>query len=494
MDDDLLVGVFLKQNSSRVSSIDQADASTDEMIGWLMVVDTRTSILAGAISPRNVSLRLSPSCTVVSIVPGGDGGYSAQHLAEHQLVQDGNSTTVRLSLLAGGGALLRLGGSKACVRLAQNVRRWFVDPSTVNLAWNLPQSAKTDMYSRFGASERHFRPGGLAGAESNFVIGGSYDSWADDPGGGAASMSAWAQAGFVLGSMRTGSDEQMAHALGEAMAFGVFIIAAPEQFGAAVAAQPSNVSRVIKRFGCSPNLGGYVLGNSSAKLVDVAAAADVMRQHGYWQMPIALASSVPHATALSEVGVSLPALKLPAYFASTDTAPAGSDIDEGLSSHRANKTARESSWGSSALTQLAAHSMATTNTPNNQMSMVVALDPCEGSDSFLRFGAYSSMIFGAQALWWEGMERCARVGTARFELVASINRRIAQVSPDGVTSTTVTASSLLIIVWHICCVALRRRCAGCCSGQNHSSSSLFVSKCKRHGQRLGQSTFRRFQA
>eukprot|EP01043_Picozoa_sp_COSAG02_P081034 COSAG02_NODE_19575_length_875_cov_0.956186_1_plen_156_part_10 len=151
------------------------------------------------------------------------------------------------------------------------MRRWFVDPSTVNLAWNQPQSAKTDMYSRFGAFERHFRPGGLAGAESNFVIGGSYDSW-DDTGGGAASMSAWAQAGFVLGSMRTGSDKQMARALGEAMAFGVFIIAAPEQSGAAVAAQPSNVSRVIKRFGCSPNLGGYVLGSSSAKLLDVAAA------------------------------------------------------------------------------------------------------------------------------------------------------------------------------------------------------------------------------
>jgi hypothetical protein len=97
----------------------------------------------------------------------------------------------------------------------------------------------------------------LAGAESNFVIGGSYDNWdSDEAGGSAATASAWAQAGMVVASLRPGSDKAIVRALGEALAFGVFVLAAPESPGAAVAADPANVTSMIKRYGCSPNLGG----------------------------------------------------------------------------------------------------------------------------------------------------------------------------------------------------------------------------------------------
>ena len=209
MDDELLVGVFVRDAK-------HGAGVGGEAIGWLMVVDTRTAIEPGVVPSRKASLTLHPACDVASIAPGGGGGDSA--LATHQVIRAANGSTAQLSLLAGGGALVRLGGGEECLRMARNVRRWFVDPrgaKPVNLAWNLPQSVKTDMYSRFGAAERHFRPGGLAGAESNFAIGGSYDSWS-----GPAETSAWAQAGFNLGSVRPDSEKELVRVLGEAMAFG----------------------------------------------------------------------------------------------------------------------------------------------------------------------------------------------------------------------------------------------------------------------------------
>ena len=61
------------------------------------------------------------------------------------------------------------------------------------------------------------------------------------------------------------------------------------------------------------------------------------------------------------------------------------------------------------------------------MTMAVTLDACAvESDSLVRFAAYASVVWGAQALWWEGVGRCAPVGEANFDLVASINRRVAQ--------------------------------------------------------------------
>ena len=49
------------------------------------------------------------------------------------------------------------------------------------------------------------------------------------------------------------------------------------------------------------------------------------------------------------------------------------------------------------------------------------------SESMARFAAYSSVaIGGAQAIWWEGMGKCATVGSAQFALIGSINNRISQ--------------------------------------------------------------------
>ena len=49
------------------------------------------------------------------------------------------------------------------------------------------------------------------------------------------------------------------------------------------------------------------------------------------------------------------------------------------------------------------------------------------SEAHARLAAYGAVIIGgAQALWWEGVGRCAPVGSPLFELIGSINRRISQ--------------------------------------------------------------------
>lgn len=64
---------------------------------------------------------------------------------------------------------------------------------------------------------------------------------------------------------------------------------------------------------------------------------------------------------------------------------------------------------------------------SNAMTMAVTLDACTlESDSLARFAAYSAVLWGAQALWWEGVGACAPVGSDDFALIAGINRRIAQ--------------------------------------------------------------------
>lgn len=78
------------------------------------------------------------------------------------------------------------------------------------------------------------------------------------------------------------------------------------------------------------------------------------------------------------------------------------------------------------LALLAQLSAASANT-SNAMSMAVSLDACStSSDSLTRFSAYASLLWGAQAVWWEGVGKCAPIGSQEFELISTVNRRIAQ--------------------------------------------------------------------
>jgi len=88
--------------------------------------------------------------------------------------------------------------------------------------------------------------------------------------------------------------------------------------------------------------------------------------------------------------------------------------------------AQPAAWAQSVLGRLAELGTASANA-SNSMTMAVTLDACAlESDSLARFAAYSSVIWGAQALWWEGVSACAPLGSDDFALIGSINRRVAQ--------------------------------------------------------------------
>ena len=60
------------------------------------------------------------------------------------------------------------------------------------------------------------------------------------------------------------------------------------------------------------------------------------------------------------------------------------------------------------------------------MGFVAAVDACAAeSDSMLRWAAFSALAYGARGLYWRGAAACAPVGSGRFGLLASINKRIA---------------------------------------------------------------------
>ena len=161
----------------------------------------------------------------------------------------------------------------------------------------------------------------------------------------------------------------------EAAAFGMFALLSPPAQTPVFMAE--DVKYAIRQFGCHSNMAGFVLGNTTAPINEVIDAASTMRLDGYWQMPLAIASDVPHATTLAAAGVPLPAVHLPPYPAAASVLGSGAGADAATA------------WGAAALTTLAALSNETHMNETNEMAMVVALNPCapRGSDSLLRFGA-----------------------------------------------------------------------------------------------------------
>ena len=147
-------------------------------------------------------------------------------------------------------------------------------------------------------------------------------------------------------------------------------------------------------------LGGNHSAGQNAGLAEAGAA---MRSVAFWELPLVLGvSSVATAAHLADDGMPLPAVAVPAL---------------------GGQTAR--AWARSVVAALAPLRDAEAN-ESVAMTPVVQLDPCMGSDSLLRFSAFGAVLLGAQGLWWEGMGRCAPVGSAQFELVADINTHVSQ--------------------------------------------------------------------
>ena len=183
-------------------------------------------------------------------------------------------------------------------------------------------------------------------------------------------------------------------------------MAAPPAADAVIA--PAILQRIAEDTSCHTNFAGFVLTTnySAANVIVVIDSSDAMRSVQYWALPVVLGvANVTEATTLGDLGMPFPALVLPS-------------VDTAHSPH---------AWAQAAVNLLTLIGSAAAN-HSVKMTPAVQLDACIKSDSLLRFGAYASVLLGAQALWWENMPTCAPIGSPAFEMVGGINRRVATVA------------------------------------------------------------------
>ena len=152
---------------------------------------------------------------------------------------------------------------------------------------------------------------------------------------------------------------------------------------------------------------------SEVAVSGIAKASAAMRAGGaHYQIPLTLAWSVDTAIELAtDARAPLTAVALP----------------------KANDYSQlpSSGWAQAVMQQQS--DLAALGRSGEELTPAVQLDPCglktggSMSESMVRFAAYSSVLIGgAQALWWEGMGRCAPVGSNEFALIGDINNRISQ--------------------------------------------------------------------
>lgn len=216
---------------------------------------------------------------------------------------------------------------------------------------------------------------------------------------------AFSQAGFSVVSV---AEPSLKQALGYAAAYGNFVLAAPKAGRGAMSA--AEARHLADRYSCHTNFLGAVVADSGATaLAAVAPTATQAMKHYNWLWPIVPnVTCVSTALALAEAGVTpLPAVLLP-------TVPIGS----------VNSTAM--AWGQATLDLLSELNAAMAN-HSVQATMAVTINACAyEAESLNRAAAYWSVVFGAQALWWEGVGSCAVVGSPKFKMIAETNKRLSQ--------------------------------------------------------------------
>lgn len=395
---DMLAGAFLGAN--RTTGVELAGGGYT----YLLVVDTRSSLYRSphpGASLRSVQITLGQDCADgAKIIPGGAGGWS--EVQEYAPTIDGEQ--VSLSLSAGAGALIKLSDSAECVASLKRIRQWWYHPRNINLAHNYPEtSLKSGTYDAWGAAARHWEPGGLPGSgHGEFVIGG------DASFVGPEDAQSWAHAGFLAASVDT-TAAGFVQQLEWAQAFGVFVLAGPPT---QAVASGNSIQQLSTAVSCATNFAGFVLTNDeNASREDLEVAAAKLRSAAYWQWAISPAASVTDAVLLAHAGVPLPLLRLPA----APAVPSSADAQQVANS-----------WAQGAIDSLAQLALAANNA-SVPLTPAVSLEACTSSDSMRRFGAFTSLIYGGvQQFWWQGVSQCAKVGSARFESIAAINRQLMQ--------------------------------------------------------------------
>ena len=414
MPTDVLAGAFIAAN--RTSGVELPGGGQT----YLLVVDTRSSLYRSTqpgASLRSIQITLGADCADgAKIVPGGKGGWSEQHTA----IIAGRQ--VSLSLTAGAGALIKLSDSVDCVASLKRVRQWWHHPRQVYLSANYPEtSLKSSTYDKaWGASARHWTPGGLAGSDhGNFVIGG-------DPGVLTSPEAArtWSEAGFLVASLHsesnitTGANSFFVRQLEWAQAFGVFVLAAPPAEDQKGVASAVSTHRLATAVSCATNFAGFVLAReANTSQHDVKLVAAALRQSAYWTWAVAPAATVPAAVALAHAGVPLPLLQVTALGPQLLTREPASD-----SKHIA------AAWAQKTIDSFAQLALVAENA-SVPLTPAVSLDACALSDSMRSFAAFTSLVFGSvQQLWWHGLASdCgAQIGSQKFKGIAAVNQQLMQ--------------------------------------------------------------------
>ena len=406
-DDDLLIGVFSDGN----------DQTSDT--GFLMVVDTRVGISVGAVEKRSARLTLSPNCEASVQPPGVERTLESMEAT----VQDG---TIIVTLDGGAGALFAVKGS-GCGAALRSVQGWKLNPRRISPSDFAGAEGSSSTRSAAGLA-----PGGAQDRRS-LIIGGSYKG--SSVGCDASVARQLAEGGFV--ALSVPAKEKTSAASGCAMAdllthgadYGFAVLAEHKDSAVADAA---DVIEAVGNFGCHTNFNGQILASSSqAATPALAAAADSMRSSMHWGVPLVTnVSSVHMALSLAKSGLPLAAVSVPL------------SMPQAVLDLYASLRTGIGRDGSVAATP------------------AISIPLCSAaSDSHVRFAAYLSLTslwesythsesdgkpapFGA--LWWDGLGKCAQVGSEKFALVAGINRRITQASW---TTAIVNNNSTSARVW-----------------------------------------------
>ena len=441
------VGVFLQLEGDGGAS------------AYLMVVDKRVSNQLGMVPARNVTLSFHSSVGEAHVVspgtPKGKGGRGTAprawsspnpYVAITKRTHHGGVvlTDVTFEIVGGGGVLIRLSAvpgsegalSAACFAAAA---KWEFKPGQLSLLDGKGLKAPSWAYDTW---HHRYRPyanleitAGRSfedGEQTAFIVAGSMSSL---HGGvalsGPSEAQAWAWAGFNVLAMPAPDAADLkafgpsSRALGDLLdwgySYGYFGVAEPGQAGVL---SMETVVDVNHAYRCHGRWGGLVLGKNvctSAMKASALAVSYALRAEGRgnWVLPIATACDADAAISMGKGGVPLamPSVTIATGSTAVQVAQAAASQYEQMRQMLSRYWEPVHSGDRVLWSNAGAF-----------MPFTVSIDACSSvdSDSLLRFQAFAALAYGARGIYWDGVRRCAGVGTAKFTLVRSINRRIVQ--------------------------------------------------------------------
>ena len=202
----------------------------------------------------------------------------------------------------------------------------------------------------------------------------------------------------------------------------------------------ADVTVMVNNYRCHGRFGGVVLADNHPNTTAVLESAHTLKTtaRGAWLLPFVSATSSIQALELGDGGTPLAMPRV----AAASGVPAESAAYSMLSSYTPMYQMLTRHWtshqqcsqvGSVSHKCIANQTLWKTNAP---MVFTASLDVCSyHNDSSIRFQAFAALAFGARGIFWRGARQCAGLSTPKFNLVASVNSRIAGWGDVFISST-----------------------------------------------------------